>query len=43
MKKFELKVEELEVVEEMDASDTIQRVTGVITMVGLVAFGVTLT
>lgn len=43
MKKFELMVEELEVVEQMDASDTITRVCGVIAMAGLVAFGATMT
>lgn len=43
MKDFELRVVELEVVEEMDASDTITRVLGVIGMAGLISFGVSMT
>lgn len=43
MKNFELKVEELEIIEEMDAEDTITRVLGVVGMAGLVYFGFTMT
>lgn len=43
MKKFELKFEELEVAEQMQLSDDAVRVLGVIEMIGLIAFGVSLT
>lgn len=44
MKNLELRMEELEVVEEMDAAeDAITRTLGVIGMAGLVLFGATMT
>lgn len=43
MKNFDLVINELEVVEEMDASDTITRIVGVAGAAGLVYFGFCLT